>query len=318
MNSCRDGRIRPSRFYVGTAAFGCPASEASALTANIPVILRRNRKHAPRGPYDARPDPRGEPEHPNRIPHTTSRTFYDVQFVRPEPNTSPRSAMKFAKIIFWIAAIWGILVITPLYFLYDTIGRQDPPPITHPGFYYGFAGCALAWQLAFIVIARDPLRFRTMMLPSAFEKFSFGTATAGSTCNTVYILRISLLEESTRFSAYYFWLRFLEPRPRRRRRPEFSRSPYEPQIIFEVRQRRRTRPRASLNHPRHGRRKGSDCRLESQDNPAEGLPPSIHLQSSCHPGRQGEILHHRHALPSRAQDRRRDQYMDQEHGRSRS
>ena len=86
--------------------------------------------------------------------------------------------MKFAKIIFWIAAIWGILVITPLYFLYDTIGRQDPPPITHPGFYYGFAGCGLAWQLAFIVIARDPLRFGTMMLAAVFEKFSFGAATA--------------------------------------------------------------------------------------------------------------------------------------------
>lgn len=86
--------------------------------------------------------------------------------------------MKFAKVIFWIAAIWGILIITPLYFLYDTIGRQDPPPITHPGFYYGFVGCALAWQLAFIVIATDPLRFRTFMLLSVFEKFSFGGATA--------------------------------------------------------------------------------------------------------------------------------------------
>jgi hypothetical protein len=84
--------------------------------------------------------------------------------------------MKFAKVVFWIAAIWGILVITPLYFLYDTIGRQDPPPITHPGFYYGFAGCALAWQLAFLVVARDPLRFRAMMIPSVFEKFSFAVA----------------------------------------------------------------------------------------------------------------------------------------------
>jgi len=84
--------------------------------------------------------------------------------------------MKFAKVVFWIAAIWGILVITPLYFLYDTIGRQDPPVITHPGFYYGFAGCALAWQFAFIVIARDPIRFRAMMIPSVFEKFSFAVA----------------------------------------------------------------------------------------------------------------------------------------------
>lgn len=86
--------------------------------------------------------------------------------------------MKFAKVVFWIAAIYGILVITPLYFLYDTIGRQDPPPITHPGFYYGFAGCALAWQFAFIVIARDPTRYRTMMIPAVFEKFSFGASQA--------------------------------------------------------------------------------------------------------------------------------------------
>ena len=84
--------------------------------------------------------------------------------------------MMFAKIVFWIAAIWGILVITPLYFLFDTIGRQDPPPITHPGFYYGFAGCGLAWQFAFMVIAGDPVRFRAMMIPSVFEKFSFAVA----------------------------------------------------------------------------------------------------------------------------------------------
>jgi hypothetical protein len=84
--------------------------------------------------------------------------------------------MKFAKVLFWIAAIWGVLVITPLYFLYDTIGRQDPPPITHPGFYYGFAGCGLAWQFAFMVIASDPARFRAMMIPAVFEKFSFAVA----------------------------------------------------------------------------------------------------------------------------------------------
>ena len=84
--------------------------------------------------------------------------------------------MKFAKVVFWIAGIWGLLVITPLYFLFDLIGKQDPPAITHPGFYYGFVGCALAWQLAFLVIARDPVRFRLMMLPSMVEKFSYATA----------------------------------------------------------------------------------------------------------------------------------------------
>ena len=85
--------------------------------------------------------------------------------------------MRFAKVVFWIAFIWGILAITPLYFLFDTIGRQDPPGITHPGFYYGFAGSALAWQFAFLVIARDPVRFRPMMIPSILEKFTFAAST---------------------------------------------------------------------------------------------------------------------------------------------
>ena len=84
--------------------------------------------------------------------------------------------MKFAKVVFWMAGIWGVLAITPLYFLFDVIGRQDPPAITHPGFYYGFAGVALAWQIAFLVIATDPKRFRPMMIPSVVEKFAFGIA----------------------------------------------------------------------------------------------------------------------------------------------
>jgi hypothetical protein len=84
--------------------------------------------------------------------------------------------MKFAKVVYWVAGIWGILVITPLYFMFDLIGRNDPPAITHPGFYYGFAGLALAWQIAFLVIARDPVRLRPMMIPSMVEKFSYGIA----------------------------------------------------------------------------------------------------------------------------------------------
>jgi hypothetical protein len=84
--------------------------------------------------------------------------------------------MKFAKIVFWIAFIWGVLVLTPLYFMFDVIGRQDPPAITHPGFYYGFVSVGLAWQFAFLVIALDPVRLRMMMIPSALEKFAYGTS----------------------------------------------------------------------------------------------------------------------------------------------
>ena len=84
--------------------------------------------------------------------------------------------MRFAKIIFWIAGIWGLLILTPLYFMFDLIGRQDPPPITHPGFFYGFVGVALAWQVAFIFIATDPLRYRPLMIPSVLEKIGYGAA----------------------------------------------------------------------------------------------------------------------------------------------
>jgi hypothetical protein len=84
--------------------------------------------------------------------------------------------MKFAKRVFLIAGIWGVLVITPLYFMFNLIGRTDPPPITHPGFFYGFVGVGLAWQIAFFVIATDPARYRPLMIPSVLEKVSYGAA----------------------------------------------------------------------------------------------------------------------------------------------
>ena len=84
--------------------------------------------------------------------------------------------MKFAKVVFWVAGIWGVVVITPLYFIFDLIGKNDPPLITHPGFYYGFVGCALAWQIAFLIIGTNPVRLRPMMIPSVVEKFTFGEA----------------------------------------------------------------------------------------------------------------------------------------------
>jgi hypothetical protein len=84
--------------------------------------------------------------------------------------------MKFAKLLFWIAGIWGVLVLTPLYFIFDLIGQKDPPPITHPGFYYGFVSVALAFQFVFFVIATDPARFRPIMIPSVLEKFGYGAS----------------------------------------------------------------------------------------------------------------------------------------------
>jgi hypothetical protein len=79
--------------------------------------------------------------------------------------------MKFAKIVFYGAGVWGIAVLTPLYFLFDAIGRQGGSPITYPQFFYGFVSVAMAWQFAFLVIGSDPARFRLMMIPGMIEKF---------------------------------------------------------------------------------------------------------------------------------------------------
>ena len=81
--------------------------------------------------------------------------------------------MKFAKIVFWLAAISGFFTITPLYFMFDLIGEKDPPPITHPAFFYGFVGVALVWQITFAIIARDPVHFRTIMIPAVLEKLVY-------------------------------------------------------------------------------------------------------------------------------------------------
>ena len=81
--------------------------------------------------------------------------------------------MKFAKLTFLIAGIYGLLVLVPLYFIEEQTGRAYPPPITHPEYYYGFTGVAVAWQLAFIVMSREPVRYRPLMLVGIVEKTSF-------------------------------------------------------------------------------------------------------------------------------------------------
>jgi hypothetical protein len=81
--------------------------------------------------------------------------------------------VRFAKVVFVTAGVWGLLVLTPLYFMFDVIGARYPPPMTHPDFYFGFLAVTLAWQVAFLVIGRDPIRFRPMMVPAMLEKFIY-------------------------------------------------------------------------------------------------------------------------------------------------
>ncbi|HVO56257.1 MAG TPA: hypothetical protein VMT51_01040 [Dongiaceae bacterium] len=82
-------------------------------------------------------------------------------------------ANSFAKWVFRLAGIWGLVILAPLYFLFDVIGKKDPPPITHPAFFYGFVGVAVVWQLAFLVISTDPVRYRPLMIPAILEKLVY-------------------------------------------------------------------------------------------------------------------------------------------------
>ena len=84
---------------------------------------------------------------------------------------------KFARRVFFGAGLYGIAVLVPHYFLEERLARVFPPALTHPEHYYGFLGVALAWQFAFLVIARDVVRFRPLMLPAALEKLLFVGAT---------------------------------------------------------------------------------------------------------------------------------------------
>jgi hypothetical protein len=82
--------------------------------------------------------------------------------------------MKFARWVFAIAGVYGVISVAPLYFMEQAIGRQDPPLITHPMFFYGFVGVTLAWQLFFLAIAREPVRLRPAIPFAVLEKLSFG------------------------------------------------------------------------------------------------------------------------------------------------
>jgi hypothetical protein len=69
--------------------------------------------------------------------------------------------------------VWGIVVLTPLYFLLDITGRHYAPPDAYPHFFYGFLSVTMTWQIAFLIIGSSPARFRLLMIPSILEKLGY-------------------------------------------------------------------------------------------------------------------------------------------------
>jgi len=84
---------------------------------------------------------------------------------------------RFASRVFLIAGVYGLIVLLPQYFLLEKTSRDFPPAITHVEYYYGFIGVAAAWQVVFLIISRDPVRYRPLMIAAILEKASFGPLT---------------------------------------------------------------------------------------------------------------------------------------------
>lgn len=80
--------------------------------------------------------------------------------------------MTFAKWVFTIGGIWGVIVIAPLFFMENSLAAMTGP-FSHPDTYYGFAASTLAWQFGYLLIGRDPVRYRPFMLLGAFGKAVF-------------------------------------------------------------------------------------------------------------------------------------------------
>ena len=80
---------------------------------------------------------------------------------------------RFARRWFTFAGIYGLIVLVPQLFAESRIGHDYPPAITHSEYFYGFLGVAIAWQLCFLVMAKDPVRYRPLMVPAMVEKLAF-------------------------------------------------------------------------------------------------------------------------------------------------
>lgn len=87
--------------------------------------------------------------------------------------------LPFAKRVFQIAGIWGLFILTFAYASYLQGLEGTNVGATKPEFVHGFFLVALSWQVAFLIISTDPVRYRPLMIAAMLEKFPFAiTVTA--------------------------------------------------------------------------------------------------------------------------------------------
>jgi len=77
--------------------------------------------------------------------------------------------MKLARWIFLVAGAVGLLSMIPLVFAGKMMGVKQPE------YYYGFIFLNICWQILYLFISTNPLRYRPIMVPAFLAKGS-GTA----------------------------------------------------------------------------------------------------------------------------------------------
>jgi hypothetical protein len=79
------------------------------------------------------------------------------------------------KHVSWLfrgAAIYGAILLVPLYFLEARVAAPAAR-LGAPEYYYGFIGAALGFQIVYWLIAAAPRHYRALMLVGVFGKLGF-------------------------------------------------------------------------------------------------------------------------------------------------
>lgn len=78
------------------------------------------------------------------------------------------------RFVFLLAAVYGMPLLT--YWMFITPAMVGHARQQQPEIYYAFGSVGLAWQMVFILIAINPIRYRPLMLVAAILEKGFFAA----------------------------------------------------------------------------------------------------------------------------------------------
>jgi hypothetical protein len=107
--------------------------------------------------------------------------------------------MRFAKWVFTLAAVYGLVTLPLTYFGEDAMVARYGP-MGQPIWFYGFVSVVLVFQLVYWQTGRDPVRYRPFMLLSLLAKLSFVVTAAA-----LYAARRTVLEQALLTTPDLIW-----------------------------------------------------------------------------------------------------------------